>query len=339
MACNGNGCCQHDGAPGNVHETLESVFKANSRARSATAMHVHTFLHSGPAAGTIGDGNARGSGGNARGRYLTQHLPPTSRARRPPRAARTRDWADAMTASDPKFFERLTHQQAPEFLWIGCSDSRVPANQILGMAPGEIFVQRNVGNQAMHTDMNVMSCLEFAVRSLKVKTVIVCGHYNCGAVRAALELPSRTPGLVNCWISDIREARNQASAELGQLGSEAAVARLCELNVLRQAFHVCTSPVVQAAWAEGQELHVWGCIYDVADGVMRRLAGPINGDADIETLRFDGVPSPTRESAKAGGAKAGSARGEGAKEGTKAKKQVREEEAGSAKPAIPAAAR
>ncbi|GBF97427.1 carbonic anhydrase [Raphidocelis subcapitata] len=192
-----------------------------------------------------------------------------------------RRWAASQLEADPQFFKRLVEQQTPEFLWIGCSDSRVPANQIMGLSPGEVFVQRNVGNQAGHTDMNLMACLEYAVKTLKVKTVIVCGHYNCGAVRAALELPSRTPGLVNCWISDIREARNQAAAELEALGPDDAVARLCELNVLRQVFHVCTSPVVQSAWAEGTELHIWGLIYDLRDGLAKRLAGPFTASSEV----------------------------------------------------------
>lgn len=193
-----------------------------------------------------------------------------------------RTWANAVREDDPTFFDRLRNQQQPEFLWIGCSDSRVPANQILGLAPGEIFVQRNVGNLALHTDMNLMACLEYAVKSLKVKTVLLCGHYHCGAVKAALQLPSCTPGLVNCWISDIREARNQAAPELAALGSEERVSRLCELNVLRQVFHVCTSPVVQAAWADGQELHVWGVIYDPGEGLMRRLAGPFSAGSEVD---------------------------------------------------------
>eukprot|EP00882_Tetradesmus_deserticola_P031378 GHRQ01035480.1.p1 GENE.GHRQ01035480.1~~GHRQ01035480.1.p1 ORF type:complete len:256 (+),score=98.97 GHRQ01035480.1:127-894(+) len=192
--------------------------------------------------------------------------------------AANREWAAAVRAADPEFFNRLVNQQHPEYLWIGCSDSRVPANQILGLAPGEIFVQRNVGNQAMHTDLNLMACLEYAVKSLKVKTVILCGHYNCGAVKAALQLPHTTPSLVNCWISDIRECRNRAEDELRGLGPEQQLARLCELNVLRQVFHVATSPVVAGAWAEGQEVHVYGLIYDLADGHLRKLAGPISGD-------------------------------------------------------------
>lgn len=183
-----------------------------------------------------------------------------------------------MREKDPEFFNRLVNQQNPEYLWIGCSDSRVPANQILGLAPGEIFVQRNVGNQAMHTDLNLMACLEYAVKSLKVKTIILCGHYNCGAVRAALQLPHCTPGLVNCWISDIRECRNQAEKELIDLDPEQQLAKLCELNVLRQVFKIATSPVVASAWAEGQELHLYGVIYDVADGHLRKLAGPISSD-------------------------------------------------------------
>ncbi|WIA15713.1 hypothetical protein OEZ85_002333 [Tetradesmus obliquus] len=207
--------------------------------------------------------------------------------------AANREWAAAVREADPEFFNRLVNQQQPEYLWIGCSDSRVPANQILGLAPGEIFVQRNVGNQAMHTDLNLMACLEYAVKSLKVKTIILCGHYNCGAVKAALQLPHTTPGLVNCWISDIRECRNQSEGELRGLDPEQQLARLCELNVLRQVFHVATSPVVAGAWAEGQEVHVYGLIYDLVDGHLRKLAGPISGDDNynhsLEGFVMDGL--------------------------------------------------
>uniref|UniRef100_A0A7S0WUW1 Carbonic anhydrase n=1 Tax=Chlamydomonas leiostraca TaxID=1034604 RepID=A0A7S0WUW1_9CHLO len=192
-----------------------------------------------------------------------------------------RDWSLRTIEEDPEYFETLSKLQTPEYLWIGCSDSRVPANTILGLRPGEVFVQRNVGNQANHSDMNCMSCLEYAVKELKVKTIIVCGHYGCGAVNAALRLPSKTPGLVNCWISDIRACRNEHQAELRQLGGDAQVARLCELNVLRQAFHVCTSPVVQAAWDEGQELAVVGLIYSLRDGRLKSLVGPLRGNTDV----------------------------------------------------------
>eukprot|EP00882_Tetradesmus_deserticola_P017543 GHRQ01018794.1.p1 GENE.GHRQ01018794.1~~GHRQ01018794.1.p1 ORF type:complete len:296 (+),score=68.33 GHRQ01018794.1:120-890(+) len=153
--------------------------------------------------------------------------------------AANREWAAAVRAADPEFFNRLVNQQHPEYLWIGCSDSRVPANQILGLAPGEIFVQRNVGNQAMHTDLNLMACLEYAVKSLKVKTVILCGHYNCGAVKAALQLPHTTPSLVNCWISDIRECRNRAEDELRGLGPEQQLARWAAAAAKRMQLHTC----------------------------------------------------------------------------------------------------
>jgi carbonic anhydrase len=191
--------------------------------------------------------------------------------------AANRDWAARMVREDPQFFKALEGQQSPEFLWIGCSDSRVPANQILGLAPGEIFVQRNLGNQVLHNDMNVMSCVEYAVTALKVNTIIVCGHYNCGAVKASLTLPTATPGVVNCWISDIRNTRNQAEAELHGLSDDEQLSRLCELNVLRQVFSVATSPVVAAAWEKGQPLNVFGMIYSLADGKLKQLAGPING--------------------------------------------------------------
>eukprot|EP00798_Chlamydomonas_sp_ICE-L_P004957 gene4957-34736_t len=165
-------------------------------------------------------------------------------------------WAEEKVKDDPDYFERLCHLQTPEFLWIGCADSRVPANVLAGLAPGEVFTQRNVGNQAMHTDLNCQTCIEYGVSVLKVKTVVVCGHYNCGAVAAALKMPSKTPGLVNCWISDIRECRNQHWGELKGMAEEEQLRRLCEYNVLRQTFHVCTSPAVQAAWDRGQEINV-----------------------------------------------------------------------------------
>ena len=174
-----------------------------------------------------------------------------------------RNWASSCVSSDPDYFNRLSSQQAPEYLWIGCSDSRVPADVIVGLEPGEVFVQRNVGNQCMHTDMNVMSCLEYAVTVLKVKVIICCGHYGCGAVKGALTMPSKAPGLVNLWISDIRECRNQHCEELSELPLNDQIDRLCELNVMRQTFHVCTSPVVQNAWDQGQELSVYGMVYSL----------------------------------------------------------------------------
>ncbi|KAG1674448.1 hypothetical protein FOA52_003053 [Chlamydomonas sp. UWO 241] len=200
-----------------------------------------------------------------------------------------RQWAEERVATDPSYFQRLLAQQAPEYLWIGCADSRVPANVIAGLAPGEVFVQRNVGNQAMHTDMNTMSCIEYAVTALRVKTIITCGHYGCGAVKGALSMPSKTQGLVNCWISDIRECRNQHHNELKALGTtEEQIDRLCELNVMRQTFHVCTSPVVQNAWDSGQELSVYGVIYSLKDGLMKKLVGPLTRDnACLDILEYE----------------------------------------------------
>ncbi|GLC39264.1 hypothetical protein PLESTB_001649800 [Pleodorina starrii] len=191
-------------------------------------------------------------------------------------------WSAARIAEDPEYFNRLITQQAPEYLWIGCSDSRVPANAILGLEPGEVFVQRNVGNQATHTDLNCMSCLEYSVKELKVRNIILCGHYGCGAVKAALKMPSKTHNLVNCWISDIRECRNQHRAELMALPNlDAQTDRLCELNVLRQTFNVCTSPVVQSAWDKGQSLHIYGAIYSLKDGLIKKLVGPISKNGDF----------------------------------------------------------
>ncbi|KAK9814570.1 hypothetical protein WJX72_008004 [[Myrmecia] bisecta] len=192
------------------------------------------------------------------------------------------EWSKAMHASDPEFFSSLAHQQAPEYLWIGCSDSRVPANQILGLAPGEVFVQRNVGNQATHKDINCMSCVEYAVNVLKVKHIIICGHYNCGAVRAALTLPAKTSGLVNLWISDIRDVRNANETQLRELDAHDQLDRLCELNVIRQLFNVCTSPIVQAAWDRKQDLSVHGLVYSVSDGLLRELSPSITNMSDLD---------------------------------------------------------
>lgn len=210
-------------------------------------------------------------------------------------------WSDHQTVQDPEYFERLCNQQAPEFFWIGCADSRVPANVILGLEPGEVFVQRNVGNQAMHVDLNCMACLEYAVTALKVKVIIVCGHYGCGAVNGALRMPSKTSSLVNCWISDIRECRNQHEDELRAMDDPTQVDRLVELNVMRQTFHVCTSHVVQAAWDQGQQLEVYGVVYNLKDGLMNRLVGPFANNntfsQDIKTFeRVAALSSASKKS-------------------------------------------
>lgn len=192
-----------------------------------------------------------------------------------------RRWAERMRATEPDFFEKLLGQQRPEYLWIGCSDSRVPANQIVGLLPGELFVHRNVANVVHQTDLNLLSVLQFAVETLGVKHVIVCGHYGCGGVRAAME--DEDHGLLENWIRTIKETYHRHGDELGALQSPAErVDRLCELNVREQVFNVCRTTVLQRAWREGREVIVHGWIYGIGDGLLRDV-GPTVGreDADV----------------------------------------------------------
>jgi carbonic anhydrase len=174
-----------------------------------------------------------------------------------------------MRARDPSFFERLVHAQTPELLWIGCSDSRLPPDQIVGRLPGEIFVHRNVGNVVVHTDLNCLSVLQYGIEVLKVKHVVVCGHYGCGGVHAAA---SRQPlGLIDNWLRHIRDVYAANRAELDSLSQEARERRLCELNVAAQVANVCHTTIVQDAWRRRQPLAVHGWIYDLADGLLRDL--------------------------------------------------------------------
>ncbi|KAL6772463.1 CAH7 [Auxenochlorella protothecoides x Auxenochlorella symbiontica] len=268
---------------------------------------------------------------------------------------RNRKWSEEQKKAEPTFFSKLANIQTPQWLWIGCSDSRVPANQLMGLGPGEVFVQRNVGNLVTHKDMNAMSCLEYAVTALKVKHIIVCGHHNCGAVKGALTMPNRQqgtgsrtvclgprgtdqitpgivgpqpegmsrsslppwaapglihatrqlcfstttmsvapstltdvllrltcPGLVNLWIQDIRDTRDRHALILKQFKGDEQVNKLAELNVLRQVFNICSSPIVQAAWEDGQHLSVHGVIYALNDGLLQELAEPITSVEDLE---------------------------------------------------------
>jgi carbonic anhydrase len=181
-----------------------------------------------------------------------------------------RAWAGDLTRGDPAYFERLAGLQAPEYLWIGCSDSRVPANQIVGLAPGELFVHRNVSNVVVHSDLNCLSVLQFAVDVLHVKHVIVCGHYGCGGVLAALR--DEKLGLIDNWLRHIQDVAAKHRAELGALpGEPERLARLCELNVIEQVRNVGDTTVVRDAWRRGQALAVHGWIYDVRDGLLRDL--------------------------------------------------------------------
>jgi len=180
-----------------------------------------------------------------------------------------RAWAEGITAEDPDFFNKLARLQNPEYLWIGCSDSRVPANQITGLAPGEVFVHRNVANVVVHTDLNCLSVMQFAVDVLRVKHIIVCGHYGCGGVRAALY--DARLGLVDNWLRHIQDVRHKHAALLAALEGEAAVDRLCELNVIEQVANVAQTTIVCDAWERGQPLAVHGWAYGLSDGRIRDL--------------------------------------------------------------------
>ena len=181
-----------------------------------------------------------------------------------------RAWAERIRRSDPRFFEKLAHQQSPRYLWIGCSDSRVPANEIVGLLPGELFVHRNIGNLVVHTDLNCLSVLQFAVDVLKVPHVIVCGHYGCSGVRAAVM--QERHGLVDNWLRHVQDVREQHQAELGSIGDASRrIDRLCELNVGEQVSNVLRTTIVEEAWARGQPLTVHGWIYGIHDGLLRDL--------------------------------------------------------------------
>jgi carbonic anhydrase len=193
--------------------------------------------------------------------------------------ANNRAWAAAVTREDPDFFQRLSRQQAPQFLWIGCSDSRVPANQIVGLQPGEMFVHRNVANLVVHTDLNCLSVLQFAVDVLRVRHIIVCGHYGCGGVLAALR--DDRLGLIDNWLRHVQDVRWKHRKALDALETEGERhQRLCELNVVEQAANIRQTTVVRDARARGQELAVHGWIYDLQDGLLREVpsAAPVFDD-------------------------------------------------------------
>jgi carbonic anhydrase len=181
-----------------------------------------------------------------------------------------RAWATQITREDPSFFSRLSNQQAPKYMWIGCADSRVPANEIVGLAPGEMFVHRNIANVVVHADLNCLSVLQFAVDVLKVEHVIVCGHYGCGGVRAALR--DDRLGLVDNWLRHVQDVRWKHLSELNSLATEdERHHRLCELNVIEQVINVSQTTVVRDAWARGQSLQVHGWIYALRDGLLHDL--------------------------------------------------------------------
>ena len=181
-----------------------------------------------------------------------------------------RAWAASLTARDPEFFARLAHQQQPKYLWIGCSDSRVPANEIVGLPPGGVFVHRNIANVVVHTDLNCLSVIQFAVDVLRVEHIIVTGHYGCGGVNAALD--GANHGLIDNWLRHIQDVADAHAHELSEIHDlQARANRMCELNVLAQVSNVSRTTVVRDAWSRGQELAVHGWIYDLADGHLRDL--------------------------------------------------------------------
>mgnify|MGYP003334407769 FL=1 len=194
---------------------------------------------------------------------------------------RNRVWAETMAAQDPGFFERLSSIQTPSILWIGCSDSRVPANQITGHQPGEVFVHRNVANVVVHTDLNCLAVLQYAVDVLQVRHIIVCGHYGCGGVKAALE--SRQLGLIDNWLRHVEDVREAHAASLAEIDDdEKRWDRLCELNVIEQVLHVSQTTVMRDVWARGQEVTVHGWIYRLQDGGLRDLGASASSAEDVE---------------------------------------------------------
>jgi len=187
-----------------------------------------------------------------------------------------RKWAEQIKAEQPDFFLKLSQQQNPEYLWIGCSDSRVPANELLGMAPGEVFVHRNIANQVIHTDLNCLSVIHFAVEILKVKHIIICGHYGCGGINATLD--GKQHGLIDHWLRHIKDVYRLNQQQLDAVTDPHEKANLlCELNVIEQVAHICDASMVQKAWQSGQELSVHGLVYKLHDGVLKNLNVSVSG--------------------------------------------------------------
>jgi carbonic anhydrase len=207
--------------------------------------------------------------------------------------ANNRAWAQTQREREPDFFKRLSRQQAPQYLWIGCADSRVPANEIIGLPPGEVFVHRNVANVVAHGDLNCLSTIQFAVDVLKVKHVLVVGHYGCGGVQAVLE--QRRMGLVDNWLRHVGDVMLKHRAMLDEVDLDSLRhARLCELNVIEQAANVCLTTVVQDAWARGQKLAVHAWIYSLSDGQIRPLGMRVESPAALVEAQAQALARLTR---------------------------------------------
>ncbi len=187
-----------------------------------------------------------------------------------------REWAESITREDPDFFHNLSQLQAPQYLWIGCSDSRVPSNELIALAPGEVFVHRNIANMVVHTDLNCLSVIQYAVEVLKVKHIIVCGHYGCGGINAALE--DQDHGLIDNWLGHIKDVERLHHDELKNLSHEARLHRLCELNVIEQVANVCDTTIIKNAWSNGAALSIHGWIYNIENGILNDIIeNPISG--------------------------------------------------------------
>jgi len=194
-----------------------------------------------------------------------------------------RNWAQKVNAEDPDFFKKLSNQQNPEYFWIGCSDSRVPANEIIGLPPGEVFVHRNIANLVIHTDINCLSVLQYAVDVLKVKHIIVCGHYDCGGVKGAMS--NQSNGLVDNWLRHIRDIYAKYETTLNAIEDEKSrTNKLCEINVIEQVANVCHTTIVQDAWKRGQELAVHGWIYALENGLLQDLHVCVQEPAELSSI-------------------------------------------------------
>lgn len=200
-----------------------------------------------------------------------------------------RDWAGDITRKQPDFFKRLAEQQNPKYLWIGCSDSRVPANEIMGLMPGEVFVHRNVANVVVHTDLNCLSVIQYAVDVLKVQHIIVCGHYGCGGVQSAWK--GAKSGLIDNWLRHVQDVRELHLSAITKAESERQqLDRLCELNVLEQAKHVCRTTIVRDAWARDQSLTVHGWVYGLQDGLLHDLGMCVSNQEELIEMDTQKVP-------------------------------------------------
>lgn len=193
---------------------------------------------------------------------------------------RNKEWAKGITEENPDFFTELSKQQAPEYLWIGCSDSRVPANQIVNLPPGEVFVHRNIANVVVHTDLNCLSVIQFAVEVLKVKHIVVCGHYGCGGIKASME--NEDHGLIDNWLRHIKDVARFHAEELQGLESEEKIDLLSELNVIEQVANVCNTTTIQRAWKAGVPLSIHGWIYNIENGIIKEVIDCITCDEQLD---------------------------------------------------------